>query len=289
LVHLSGFASAAALIHGLKLFAVAVVADAVLSMARNFCQTNRAKSLALLACGLTLLQWPAYAVIAIAAVMIVVISRAFPVNRQDRTEPQPAEKPVIQPQADNVWRQSAGWLLLWGLLLLMALAGSGLLWAGFYRSGSLVFGGGHVVLPLLQQTFATQLAADSLLTGYAAAQVMPGPMFTLATYLGAILSPDAPVSGALVATAAIFLPGFLLMLAITPLWRQLSAWPPAAVVVPAINAAVTGLLLATLVASSSLLSGADTVFVIAGFIALRQKALNVIGLISLALGFALLA
>ncbi|MCD8529872.1 MAG: chromate transporter [Saccharospirillaceae bacterium] len=149
-----------------------------------------------------------------------------------------------------------------------------------------------MVLPLVQQQFADQLSTEILLTGYGAAQLVPGPMFTFATFAGAELLPEAPFTGALLATLGVFLPGFILLLAFTPLWSHWLVKPGLNRALMGINAAVVGLLLATLVtpvASSSLLNGADIVFAVVGFIALRRKALNVIGLIPLALGFGLLA
>ncbi|MEQ8803897.1 MAG: chromate transporter, partial [Haliea sp.] len=99
------------------------------------------------------------------------------------------------------------------------------LFSQFYSSGSMVFGGGHVVLPLLQQHLGEAVSEDRFLLGYAAAQAVPGPMFSLAAFLGADLLPAAPVSGALLATAGIFLPGFLLVLALQSVWEVLAAQP----------------------------------------------------------------
>lgn len=282
LVQVGGYAAATSVIHGLKLIAAVVVADAVLAMARNFCRSAVAAVLAVLACLLTLLHWPAYAVIVIAAVAVLLwkrlsVAAGEPVAR-------PAGNGVSEESLNGFWRQSAGWLLLWGLLLLLTLAVPDPLWAGFYQSGSLVFGGGHVVLPLLQQSFASGLSADSLLTGYAAAQVMPGPMFTLATYLGALLAQETPVWGALQATLAIFLPGFLLMLAVTPLWSRLAVWPPAAIAIPGINAAVVGILLATLInpVLTTAVSGiADVFILLTGAALLIGKRLGVLSLLVL--------
>ena len=120
------------------------------------------------------------------------------------------------------------------------------IFADFYLAGSLVFGGGHVVLPLLQEILSASIEQDVFLTGYAAAQAVPGPMFTLASFLGAELVPHAPMLGALVATMAIFLPGFLLLLAFQGSWLSLAESPRIAGVAAAVNAAVVGLLLAAL-------------------------------------------
>lgn len=283
-------------IHGLKLLAVIVVADATLSMAKTFCSTAFSRILLLLtAVALWLTPLPIWLLLILAAFCGWIYSRwqeKAPVNSEIPTERQ---------------AQQAGrlalliGLMLWGGLYVF----SGLnvsspdgsaqalnVFAAFYQTGSLVFGGGHVVLPLVQQQFAGQLTAETLLTGYGAAQLVPGPMFTFATFAGAELLPQAPFAGALLATLGVFLPGFILLQAFTTVWSHWLVKPGLSHALTGVNAAVTGLLLATLVtpvASSSLLSIGDVVFVVAGFIALRRKALNVIGLIPLALSFGLLA
>jgi chromate transporter len=119
----------------------------------------------------------------------------------------------------------------------------------FYRAGALVFGGGHVVLPLLEEAVVVPgwISGDEFLAGYGAAQAVPGPMFTLAAYLGARLPGDhGGLLGASVALAAIFLPGFLLVAGALPLWHRLAERPAAARAVAGINAAVVGLLGAAL-------------------------------------------
>ena len=119
----------------------------------------------------------------------------------------------------------------------------------FYRAGALVFGGGHVVLPLLRESVVTPgwISSDDFLAGYGAAQAVPGPLFTLAVYLGARLpAPDGGLLGASVALIAIFLPGFLLIAGALPLWRSIGHTPGAARAIAGINAAVVGLLAAAL-------------------------------------------
>jgi chromate transporter len=114
----------------------------------------------------------------------------------------------------------------------------------FFQAGSLVFGGGHVVLPLLQNLLGNQIEQGTFLTGYAAAQAVPGPMFTLATYLGYFLYPPAPILGALLATIGVFLPGFLLLMTVMSHWKALAQRPKVAGVLTGVNAAVVGLLVA---------------------------------------------
>jgi chromate transporter len=152
----------------------------------------------------------------------------------------------------------------------------------FYQSGSLVFGGGHVVLPLLQQSLGETISTDRFLMGYAAAQAVPGPMFTLGSFLGAELMSDQPLLGALLATVAIFLPGFLLVLALQGSWETLANQPKVSGAITGINAAVVGLLLSALyspVFISAVIAPLDMALVIAGFFALRGLKLPVIAVV----------
>jgi len=115
---------------------------------------------------------------------------------------------------------------------------------GHYSSGALVFGGGHVVLPLLEAEFVPPLQVDTFLAGYGFAQAMPGPLFTLASYLGPVLIPESTLLAAMVATVAIFLPGAILLLVALSIGQQLMHWKSRLVFV---NAVVVGLLFAILV------------------------------------------
>lgn len=146
--------------------------------------------------------------------------------------------------------------------------------AAFYRAGALVFGGGHVVLPLLEASVVATgwLEADTFLAGYGAAQAVPGPLFSLAAFLGAEVPLDLPwIAGALVALVAIFLPGFLLLVAVLPMWGRLHATPRAGHVVGGVNAAVVGLLGAALydpVWTSAIRGAPDVAIAVVGFAAL---------------------
>ncbi len=288
-----------ALIHGLKLLAVMIVADATLSMAKTFCSSAFSRVLMLLtAVALWLTPLPVWLLLILAAFGGWIYARWQGTRLADSAGQAEQQAQPFQSYPGKRLALIIGLMLWAGLYLLSHLSGLNDtadamgMFAAFYQTGSLVFGGGHVVLPLVQQQFAGQLTAETLLTGYGAAQLVPGPMFTFATFLGAELLPEARVSGALLATLGVFLPGFILLTAVQPLWSQWLVKPGLKHALMGVNAAVVGLLLATLVtpvASSSLLSGADIVFAAVGFIALRRKALNVIGLIPLALGFGLLA
>jgi len=156
----------------------------------------------------------------------------------------------------------------------------------FYQAGSMVFGGGHVVLPLLQNLLAEQLPTDTFLTGYAAAQAVPGPMFTLATFLGFHLSTDHPILGAMIATVMIFLPSFLLMLTFLKHWQSIASMPKLAGAMQAVNAAVVGLLLSALympVFNAAVINTIDMALVILGFYLLKQVKVPIVTLVA---GFA---
>ncbi|POF59144.1 chorismate-binding protein, partial [Vibrio vulnificus] len=152
----------------------------------------------------------------------------------------------------------------------------------FYQAGSLVFGGGHVVLPLLQNIVGEQISQDAFLTGYAAAQAVPGPMFTFATYIGYVLHPSSPILGAIVATLAVFLPGFLLMLGVLKNWQLLAANPRVSGALQGVNAAVVGLLVAALyqpVFSSAVSSGLDVGLILIGFYLQKQIKVPILALV----------
>ncbi len=159
--------------------------------------------------------------------------------------------------------------------------------SNFYEAGSLVFGGGHVVLPLLQNLLADQISTDTFLTGYAASQAVPGPMFTLATFLGFSMSAQTPYLGALLATISIFLPGFLLMLAFLKHWDTFANMPRLSGALQGVNAAVVGLLLSALympVFVSAVINVTDMALVVIGFYLLKQMKTPILWLV---LGFSL--
>jgi chromate transporter len=234
----------AGLLHGLKLVAVAIVAQAVWGMARSLCPDKPRASIALLALILLLLAPGSLSQIG-AIVFGGVAGLAFchggaEVNPDD----------LVMPVSRRM-----GVICLVGLFALLALSfvrvpsGAIALFDAFNRSGALVFGGGHVVLPLLRDAVvAPGWTSDSnFLAGYGAAQAVPGPLFTFAAYLGAVANiPPGGVAGAAIATLAIFLPGILALMGTLPFWHELRARPVAQAVMHGINAAVVGLLGAAL-------------------------------------------
>lgn len=268
-----------AALHGLKLLALVVVADAVLTMSRQFCKTTRNQGIMVATAAALWWQPGLLTQLFMLAGAALLCAR---VGTPQTTDPQPSpaqSMPVHQPH----WPT----LLLFALLFVgLSLLGGpvGQLVADFYRAGSLVFGGGHVVLPLLAESVGHSLSEQQFLTGYSLAQLVPGPMFTLATYLGAQLLPATPVGGALLATLALFLPGFLLLWAMGPCWQSWLARPRLAGAVAGINAAVVGLLLAALyqpVWQSAVLAPTDLALAAIGFYLLRVLKLPILALATL--------
>uniref|UniRef100_UPI003857BF6B chromate efflux transporter n=1 Tax=Aeromonas veronii TaxID=654 RepID=UPI003857BF6B len=256
-----------AALHGLKLLALIVVADAVLTMSRQFCATGMTQGIMVVTAAA--LWWQP----GLMTQLLMLVGAALICARSQRgagSRPASAELPAAASSQPH-WPT----LLLFGILFIsLPLLGSplGQLVADFYRAGSLVFGGGHVVLPLLQESVGHTLNEQQFLTGYSLAQLVPGPMFTLATYLGAQLQPEMPLLGALSATLALFAPGFLLLWAVGPCWQQWLARPRLAGAVTGINAAVVGLLLAALyqpVWQSAVLAPTDLALAAIGFYLLR--------------------
>jgi chromate transporter len=202
----------------------------------------------------------------------------------------------VQPLADAGLHLRYGARLGWTLLTVFAVLLLGLplvahfssllaVAEAFYRAGALVFGGGHVVLPLLEETVVKPgwISPDEFLAGYGAAQAVPGPMFTLAAYLGARLpGADGGLIGASFALCAIFLPGFLLVAGVLPLWREIAGRATAARAIAGVNAAVVGLLTAALydpVWTSAVRGPVDVTIALAGFVLLvawRLSALLVV-------------
>lgn len=230
-------------ISGLKIAAVAIVAQAVQGMWGSLITSRVQAGLALGVAALTLL-FPAGGVQLVALLLCGVVGWRI-------LQPQMAETTLHLPQV--VTARTSGWLLglfFAGLVLLPLLAPLGAAWAildATYRAGALVFGGGHVVLPLLEQGFVPHFVShERFLAGYGVANAVPGPLFTFASYLGAAQNQLSPAWGAVIATFGIFLPGALLLAGALPLWATLSKHQAARAALTGMNAGVVGLLLAAL-------------------------------------------
>jgi chromate transporter len=264
--------TAVGLLHGLKLVAVAIVAQAVVGMARRLCPDRERASIAVVA-ALIVLSGTSFVAqigtILLGAIAGLVLCRATP--------PAPSG-PLAVPvsRAAGLVALLAFFILLAVLPLLRGLAPTeGIaLFEAFYRSGALVFGGGHVVLPLLQAAFVTPgwVSDDAFLAGYGAAQAIPGPLFTFAAYLGAIVSVSPHgLAGAGLGLIAIFLPGMLILIGALPFWETLRKRMWAGAMMRGVNAAVVGLLGAALyhpIWTSSVRTPADFGIVLVGFVLL---------------------
>ncbi|MED1864619.1 chromate transporter [Fictibacillus nanhaiensis] len=227
-------------IHGLKLVAVAVVAHAILGMAEKLTPDVKRKTIALLALIGTLMWHTAFSqvgVILLAGLLGFLLYRDQTDNDETKYEFPISKKFAVICLS-----------LFFALLLLLpflrdATSNSWIaIFDSFYRSGSLVFGGGHVVLPLLEREFVPTgwISEEAFLAGYGAAQAVPGPLFTFAAYIGAVMN---GWQGGLLATAAIFLPAFLLILGSLPFWNMLRQNAKIKGALMGVNAAVVGILI----------------------------------------------
>lgn len=246
-------------IHGLKIVAVAIVSHAILGMGQKLTPDRNRITIAIAVAGITLL-WQTV----ITQVLLIVLAGLLGLWMYRKT---------TIPEATNLLvpisrRVAALCLVLFlGLLISLPLLRRGFetewlaLSDSFYRAGSLVFGGGHVVLPLLEREVVPTgwISEADFLAGYGATQAVPGPLFTFAGYLGTMIN---GISGAIIATTAIFLPAFLLIVGTLPFWNSLRKNPRIQGALIGINAAVVGILLAALynpIWTSSILTPADFV------------------------------
>lgn len=239
----------AGLLHGLKLVAVAIVAQAVWGMARSLCPDRERASVAVVAALIILFSSSSLA--QIGAILLGGLAGLVLCRSAEPTPGSQGHLAVAVSHPVAVVALAAFLLLLVGLPVLAALTHSQAvaLFEAFYRSGALVFGGGHVVLPLLREATVAQgwLSDEVFLAGYGAAQAVPGPLFTFSAYLGAVMrQPPNGVVGAALSLVAIFVPGILALLAALPFWDTFRrrVWAQAAM--RGINAAVVGLLVAAL-------------------------------------------
>lgn len=286
---------ATAALHGLKLVAVAVVAQAVWSMARTMCPDRTRTAIALAAAmPLLLVDLPAMqlAALGIGALAGVVLCRNIAARHGTPRLP--------------VGRRTGAAALILFLLLLAGLPllarsyphGLSALAAIFYRSGALVFGGGHVVLPLLHDALIPTewLSDNAFLSGYGAAQAVPGPLFTFAAYLGAAVSPQGANLATTVLWSAtallfIFLPGALIAIAGGSVWNWMGGHPLARGALAGINAAVVGLLGATLyspVWTSAITTSADVAIAVLAFFLLERWRIPPIAVVIMTIGASVL-
>lgn len=242
-----GAADGSGWLHGLKVVAVAVVALAVWGMARTLCPDRERATLAILT-AIVALSWPT----ALGQIIPIVVAgligwRLFPPSAS------PSSLHIRVPVGQRLGATS--WIIFLGLLIILPLLrqaypNHGLaVFDSFFRVGSLVFGGGHVVLPLLQAEVVGPgwVTNENFVAGYGAAQAVPGPLFTFAAYLGFVMQPEPNRwAGAALALVAIFLPAFLMTIGALPFWDLLRTQAGFQAALRGINAAVVGLLLGAL-------------------------------------------
>lgn len=281
-----GNLAASGAVHGLKVVAVAVVAQAVWGMARSLCPDRPRAGLAILAALVTLVLPSAPGQIGAIVLCALIGWRLLRL---------PHQQPAIHVRYGVSRRTGIAALTLFALLLLglplLAAASGSALWTlidGFYRAGALVFGGGHVVLPLLQSTVvpAGVVSNADFLAGYGAAQAVPGPLFTFAAYLGAVMNgPISGWAGALVFLAAIFLPAFLLVAGALPFWDALRQRDLVQSAMAGVNAGVVGILLSALydpVWTSAIHGRADFGLALAAFGLLAYARMSPVAVVALA-------
>lgn len=248
-------------IHGLKIVAIAVVAHAILGMAQKLTPDIQRKTLALLAVVGTLLWQTAFTQVGIIFLAGFIGFLLYKRHREEEDENN-IQIPISRGFAYTCLS------LFFALLILLPVLNQATsiqwlaLFDSFYRSGSLVFGGGHVVLPLLEREFVPTgwISAEEFLAGYGAAQAVPGPLFTFAAYIGAVIN---GWQGGLLATIAIFLPAFLLVFGTLPFWGSLRKNPKIKGALMGVNAAVVGILIAAFyhpIWTSSILQPIDFAF-----------------------------
>jgi chromate transporter len=250
---------------GLKLLAVVIVLDAVIAMFKSFCK-NRLSVLIMLLSMLFLVIYQSFytqlLILLIAMIIGVTNSKATVIHIN-----------ISQALKKVAWPPVLIFISLFLISLWLSQYDSFVgMFATFYKNGSIVFGGGHVVLPLLQTSIGDTLTQQQFLLGYAAAQGVPGPMFTIATFMGAQWIMNAPLTGAVLATLAIFLPGFLLIFSVNNGWQSLFQHPKFIGASAGINAAVVGFLMLALynpVFTSAVHGYSDFGLVVIGFIGLK--------------------
>jgi chromate transporter len=234
-------------LHGLKLVAVAIVAQAVWGMARTLCPDRQRASIAAVSALIILFSTSSIAqigAIVLGGLLGLWLCRGAPPMAEGHIH-----MPVSRPA--GLVALTAFFVLLVGLPIVQNLGNSSgiALFDAFYRSGALVFGGGHVVLPLLREAFVTPgwVSDDAFLAGYGATQAVPGPLFTFAAYLGTVVGPSPHgIAGAALGLFGIFLPGMLILLGALPFWDSFRKLEDAQAGMRGVNAAVVGLLGAAL-------------------------------------------
>ena len=256
------------LIGGLKLFAVVIVADATYSMFNSLCKTKISRIIFILSATILVITQSFYAQILV--ILFAGVISLFFVKKDEDIKKYDYKKPYF----------SYLFLFLFFLIILPFLSKNSelsILFNSFYQVGSLVFGGGHVVLPLISSNVIVD--ENSFLIAYSLAQAVPGPMFTIASYIGAISFENSALLGSIVATVAIFLPGFLLILAFHRSFESYSNNPIISKIILGVNASVVAILFSVLcltVIPNGIVSIYDLLFALFGFFILKKYNLSIL-------------
>jgi len=272
----------AKIIIGLKLFAVVIVSDAIIGMYKSFCKDSKTIAIFIFAT-ITLIIFDGVIAQMIVLILTGILGLLF-IKNEKNTEEITLHKTKKLP------------LILFFILLFIVPFFSYLslyidVFSSFYQAGALVFGGGHVVLPLLENSVGDMVSNESFLIGYSLAQAVPGPMFTIASYLGADIFSNNPFLGAVIATLAIFLPGFLLILAFYESFESYSKKAKILSIITALNAAVVGLLasvLFTTVLPSGLVNIYDIVVIGVALYLMRRFKIPILLMITIFIGYGFL-
>jgi chromate transporter len=261
-----------ALTYGLKLFAVIVVADATIGMFNSLCKTSISRIIFIF-CVLILILFQSFYI----QLLVIVLAASFSLVFSKNIEIKKDEKRYIKPYSLPLF-------LFFVLLIIFPIIANQNslleLFNSFYQVGSLVFGGGHVVLPLISSN--VNIDQNSFLTAYSLAQAVPGPMFTIASYIGAIFYENSPFVGSLIATIAIFLPGFLLILGFYKSFESYSSNLIVSKIIVGVNASVVAILFVTLcliVIPSAVFDIYDLSFALMGLFLMRKYKLPILLLI----------
>lgn len=252
-------------IQGLKIVAVAVVAHALLGMGKSLTPDRIRLTVAMIAAASTLLVPTAWG-----QILVIVFAGLFGVfYYKNEDKPEVVNMPLTFGRKTGI----IAWIIFFTLLIVLPIfrpfvqSAAYAIFDTFYRVGSIVFGGGHVVLPMLEREVVPTgwMTSETFLAGYGAAQAVPGPLFTLSGYLGQIMGGG---SGALIAVVAMFLPSFLLVIGTLPFWAVIRTMPRIQAALKGVNAAVVGILLAALydpVFTSAVEDSIDFIIVLISF------------------------
>lgn len=288
------------LLHGLTLVAVSIVAQAIWGMARTLAPDRERASIAVIAA--LIILFSSASVAQMGAIVLGGVAGLWLCRTAPPASTKKGHMSIPVSRRIGLFALAAFFVPLFGLPVVTAVSHSQAvaLFDAFYRSGALVFGGGHVVLPLLREATVTPgwVSDDAFLAGYGAAQAVPGPLFTFSAYLGAVMKPPPHgIAGAVVSLIAIFLPGILVLMGALPFWEAFRRRAAAQAAMRGVNAAVVGLLGAALynpVWTSAVKGPGDFGLALVGFVLLTVwqapplvvVAISALGGIALALGAA---